>query len=103
MNTATKQIRTIIDAFDAGKTIQARGIEPETKEDYPDWVDVATPSWNFAEFEYRIKPEPTFLWVTFYGDGSFSAFATEKEALVRAQSGRDAGFTTRVQKFVEAI
>lgn len=43
----------ILEAFCAGKTLQVKGESH--------WLDCETvPSFNFGEYEYRIKPEPQY-------------------------------------------
>ena len=42
----------IINAYDRGEQIQQRPLHNETSE----WVDVSEPDWNFAEFDYRVRP-----------------------------------------------
>jgi hypothetical protein len=50
----TKEAIRIMQAFVDGKEVQARDVGLER------WNAVIIPRWNLEDFEYRIKPTPTF-------------------------------------------
>lgn len=50
----------VMQAWKEGKTIQSK-LRAQGKDH---WVDVAFPSWDWATFDYRVKPaEPRRLWM----------------------------------------
>ena len=52
----TKEKIAVMQAYEKGKQIQYRGKHNTLVED--DWEDTCfTPDWNWAVFDYRIKPE----------------------------------------------
>ena len=71
--------RAVMAAFDEGKPIQGR--QRGRGKLAPDWRDSNRPRWNWAFFEYRIKPEPLIAWVNVYDWGGYgSAFSTAEDA-----------------------
>lgn len=48
----------VMQAHEGGKKIQALFVAPNTE-----WHDSPHPSWDWANFDYRIKPEPKVIWV----------------------------------------
>ena len=42
------------------KVMQAFADGEKIEEYYGDWYDTLTPSWNWADFNYRIKPDDTW-------------------------------------------
>ena len=63
----TKKCIEIMQAYVDGKTIESR------RNSAVQWNHIdgkhATPSWNFVEAEYRIKPEPKVIYVNEYTEG----------------------------------
>lgn len=52
------------------------------------WEDVVYPTWNFYDFEYRIKPNPLELWVNVYNDGHIGcALHDHREAVENCGKG----------------
>ena len=54
----------VMQAFKEGKAIQYwarcnRGTDEN-------WGDAPNPIWNWATFEYRVKPEPRRIWLNWY-------------------------------------
>ena len=87
MNSDQEKAKTIADvmlAFAAGKPIQAR--IRDRSEGY--WGAVVGPSWNWHDYEYRVKPpEPRTIWIVFSKDGQFVAMRATKE-----EASKDAEF-----------
>lgn len=53
----------VMQAWKEGKTIQSK-LRAQGKDH---WVDVAFPSWDWATFDYRVKPaEPRRVWLNWY-------------------------------------
>lgn len=86
-----EEIISVVTAHKNGKKIQAR--------EGGDWFDDPDPVWNFTQFDYREKPEPMVIWVTFRGDVIGSVFSTEPKHYT-AQDLED-GIT--LKKFVEVV
>jgi hypothetical protein len=63
----------VIKAYIKGRTIQAIEID-DNDEDY--WFDVI-PLWNFAVYNYRVKPRE--IWVSFYTDGKIAHAVSDKK------------------------
>ena len=57
-----------------------------------DYDDVPDPTWNFAMFDYRAKPEPQVIYVDFNEDGMVMASNTEQY---------QPPFGRKLRKFVE--
>lgn len=87
----TQQMVNVLLAFDSGKKIQCR------ENGLSEWLDCnCAPSWNFRDYDYRIKPEPKTIWVceTYTG---FHVFETEDMAKTRAKLSD----CTKMRKYVE--
>ncbi len=52
--TATRQAIEIMEAYASGKIIQFRNVNKT------DWIDATTPTWDWLQHTYRIKPSPTY-------------------------------------------
>ena len=65
----------VMQAYADGACVQAskRGYCPEAV-----WND-SIPNWNWAEFEYRVKPEPREWWIIPEFCGAFSSQDRAKE------------------------
>jgi len=60
----------VIQAFEAGKTIQYAYKSPLTGRSIHTWQDIYHPCWNFDEFNYRVKTEPESVYALRFADGS---------------------------------
>lgn len=49
-------------------------------DDYLIWQDAVVPTWNFDDFDYRIKPKPLELWGNASPDNYFVPHGDKKEA-----------------------
>jgi hypothetical protein len=84
-----KEIIEVVAAHANGESIQLRYQRGP-------WEDVrGTPSWNFGEFDYRIKPQPLIMYINIYPDNIGYAHFTKDEA--KESRGTD-GVT---KKFIE--
>jgi hypothetical protein len=65
-----QQILDVVRAHQEGKQIQQSRLEYNNGE----WIDCHYgPGWNFANFSYRVKPEPKIpreFWIHDYSDGT---------------------------------
>jgi len=57
------EIIALMQAAKEGKHIQRRRLG------YTEWSDQTGEGWNFAEYAYRIKPEPREIWLQEIGPG----------------------------------
>ena len=64
MSTTAEKI-AVMQAFERGETIQARNVWDDG---FSPWLDVCSPSWNWCDREYRVKPNPREVWVNIYPD-----------------------------------
>lgn len=68
---------TVLQAYKDGYMIQAK--EKNTRGYFECLKD---PSWNFADFDYRVKPKPKEIWVNeFPNRYHLAAFHHEKDAI----------------------
>lgn len=68
----------VLQAFKEGKAIQYwarcnRGTDEN-------WGDAPNPIWNWASYDYRVKPEPRRVWVNVYDDYMGFAHASREQA-----------------------
>lgn len=89
---------TVMQAFKEGKAIQywAR-CNRSTDEN---WGDAPNPIWNWASYDYRVKPEPRRVWVNMYGSHSTVGYAFYSRQTADAHAGVE-----RVEcvEFVEVV
>ena len=72
----TDQMIAVINKFEQGGKLQARKRYDDHRW-HDDWFDCLQPNWNFAEYEYRLKPvAPEEYWLC-----DNLIFSSEKEAL----------------------
>lgn len=89
-------------AFAEGKTIQCLGryLKGDT------WDDAAHPSWNWTDFDYRIKREPRVTWVNDYGSclggGRYATRESAKSAYEK-WTGRHLWSSPKQIKFIEVL
>lgn len=78
------EIIAVLQAFKDGKAIQFA----VRKSDPRKWLELSIRdlAWNFASYEYRVKPEPRTIWVNEYPDGSGTVHHSD-EVAVRAAHG----------------
>lgn len=93
--TDTDHMIAVMQAAKEGKTIQCK-FRAQGKDH---WFDVAFPSWDWATFDYRIKPkEPRRIWVNMYDDHRGFAYPSREQANARAGTYRAA-----CVEFVEVV
>lgn len=68
------QMIEVLTAYKAGKKIEVKG------HDGVKWHNTSLPAWDFAECDYRVKPEPKVIWVNEYADGSGIGYTSEAAA-----------------------
>lgn len=72
----TKEMIAVMQASEEGKTIQfRRSFRPEMA-----WIDHENAAWNWAEFEYRVKPEPMEIEVWVHNDGITMALGSKRDS-----------------------
>lgn len=54
---STEKMIELMKAYLEGKTIQCKKVT--NNDDWYDWYD-CNPAWDWTNFEYRVKPEPTY-------------------------------------------
>lgn len=74
-----EEAQTIRDAFNAfceGKTVQMRPVPDRYQgAKFTDWTDNENPNW-YQNCEWRVKPEPLFLWGAFRDRKSTNPYVT---------------------------
>lgn len=70
----TKACIEVMQAYVDGKEIQLRTNQ------HNEWLTINSPSWDWAAWEYRIKPAPKIIYVNEYGTGGLVAFQAEQNA-----------------------
>lgn len=86
----------VLQAAKDGKEIQWRPVSERL--DFP-WKDSSATALNFADYQYRVKPEPRTIWVNEYPD---QLCAYESEQLAVARAGSDPT-NRKAVKYVEVI
>ena len=87
----------VLQAAKEGKAIQRRHLHGI---DAP-WIDTPKPSWNWATFDYRVKPaEPRRVWVNTYGNRMGFAYASREQADANADAG---SYRVECVEFVEVV
>lgn len=74
----------VIQAHKDGKQVQHRRKlgRPENQ-----WGDsLVGPGWNFAEYDYRVKPEPREWWLLEFPDGTTSVSLKTRDEAIEAQN-----------------
>lgn len=85
----------VMQAWVDGKTVQAMvcGV----------WQDMpANVTWDWADYTFRIKPEPRVCWRLVSGDGTYgaAAFDCQEKAMANVIAYRD---WVGIRKFVEVL
>ena len=88
----------VMQAAKEGKEIQFRDRCNRGTDD--NWVDAPSPIWNWATFDYRVKPEPRRVWVNQYPSGALADrnWRTQSEAEHAAMNSG-----TKQIEFVEVV
>jgi hypothetical protein len=80
MSMTHDEMIAVIAAHKDGKTVQVR-----CKGSDREWGYTSGPYWNFADCDYRIKPEPLEYWVNTYKNSVYNALhPTEDSAKAAA-------------------
>lgn len=53
----TKEMIGVMQAYERGEQIEMHSVGAFNKDD---WHDIDSPSWNWDEIEYRVKPQPKY-------------------------------------------
>jgi len=95
MTTDTNKKIAVMQAFTRGKTIECHKIGTA----HPDWVITTSPSWNWAEWNYRIRPETRIVYRLQYSDGSTWESADRQAAISRWCDAQEHGFHPTLGSF----
>ena len=85
------EIIAVVQAHKNGKALEMRDDPANEWRERRNLLEGNPPTFNFAEYEYRIKPEPLECWVTVNDSGNFSGLHTKKstaEEEVKTWAGR---------------
>jgi hypothetical protein len=99
----TQEMIAVMQAYVDGKTIECQCTSGG------DWKLNPTPAWDWAEFLYRVKPEPKVFYIVVRDDGcSMGAFRELSPAREHCHNctnrdERQFGVSYSVIKFVEAV
>ena len=98
--TGTTEAIKIMQAWLDGKAIEgrSRAIEPWAIEGWEPII--GDPQWDWARFDYRIKPEPRVMYLAEFSNGALSYIPLNDDA-VRAHANARGPKSTRLVKFVE--
>lgn len=92
MSTTAEKI-AVMQAHEAGEVIEYANSGKS------DWEEIIHPAWDWASFDYRIKPrEPRVIWVNEYEGGGYLVFESESSATGHARSA-----VRKAVKYVEVI
>ena len=84
----------VLDAAKVGKRIEVMRLNLGS---HMTWEDVVNPSWDFARYKYRVKPEPRRVWVVYSGECPLVTHSNEAAARAAVNA---TGCTVR--EFIEA-
>ena len=73
----------VMQAAERGEEIEGRHLWSKS------WMNIPTPTWNWDEFDYRVKPKPQKFWVVFNKEGYVMCAGTKNKPDVTLQWGRD--------------
>lgn len=87
-----EEIIAVVQAKIEKKNIESRLLTPASGEQYK-WRLNNAPVWNFADFEYRVAPEPFRKWLVVDKNGIVVAAYSEHEKLMAINSSSATGFS----------
>ena len=61
-------------------TAYKNGEQIQSKHGNYEWQYNASPIWDFANTEYRVKPKPLELWVNIYSNNKYGINTTARDA-----------------------
>lgn len=77
---AIKDNIKVMEAFIDGADIECRYKDLDNYNPVDrDWVTTPKPSWNFEQYDYRIKEGPTVFWISFTNDGKPDEIHTNRK------------------------
>ena len=83
----SSEIIEVIKAYERGEKIECKNRSEHLNDD---WGLANSPTWNFAQYDYRVKPKIKEFWMLFFFDGTNSfPFESEKGAKERAAAHCD--------------
>lgn len=91
----------VLQAAKDGKRIQERSRICRTCQSLPPWNDKSNPTWNFEDFDYRVKPEPRTFYAAELESGVATYMRTDRDEVVAY--GQLAGGCKRILTLVEVI
>lgn len=94
MKTVQEQIAVML-AWISGKPIEIK------KYDDTFWSKVLEPAWNWADYDYRVKPEPKVIYVNLYKSGAWGRVYESREKAADHCTGVEDVCRVGV-KFIEA-
>lgn len=83
----------ILQAYKEGKALEVR-IKPHLSASPPSWAPLyngARHGWDFARYDYRIKPEPRTIWVLFHKSRGYSASTDDKRSAAKWSESIESG------------
>ena len=90
--TATEKAQVMI-GFDQGRKVEFSRVE------YDAWDNCINPTWDWRNFNYRLKPEPIECWVCVYaGKIGGYIYHTKKSAVIEFNASKP----ERIAHMVEA-
>ena len=95
MKTVQEQI-AVMQAFADGKKIEY--YSPGCDE----WIQTNRPTWNWAEYYYRVKPGRAVLYVNQYESGAWGVGHESRAQATRTAAGSNATMCRVGVKFIEA-
>lgn len=95
MKTVQEQIAVML-AWTAGKPIEVK------KYDDTFWSKILEPAWNWADYDYRVKPKLKTIYVNQYEDGAWGVGHESRAQATRTAAGSDATMCRVGVKFIEA-
>lgn len=80
----TSKAVAVMQAFADGKEVEVAERRHDKKA--PNWRHTTTPIWDWADYDYRIKPEPRRIWATIASDGTLVTATSHKPVAALAHN-----------------
>ena len=87
---------SIMHSYEDGKTIE---VQSPIGSKWQDWTKYGEPQWDWANHDYRVKPEPRVYYTNVYENGKAGLLSKSRQEAIDLRSTRRAD----IIKLVEVI
>jgi hypothetical protein len=82
----------VLQAHKEGERIQRQNKNSELGELEEEWIDILTPTWDFRNYNFRVRRKPRKWWLNVYRDGyreNCVRYLSKKEAVEAVKDRED--------------